>query len=292
MAVRRAADGQEWPYFLRVAWTTFERDQFLFREVWQDLSSRVENLLRSAGVGSELYSLHWSDDDRRSVAVPWSERRHDRLVSRFDKVRMHSVGTTWMFPNRHVGLVPTDVSLNVSLDLPPDLRRPDYAAQVLLSVRTTFLEQSEEDAIADGLLSWLGPVGARLTATYGYATRDPNHDHRLTPYEYAYRVGPQGKDRSEEFARGYFWANLLNPRHIERLGGLRDVTRRCETSGLVVEPVERDGELQHLIVRIPSPITSYTDDQLCSVKNLVEPILIKSERWTAKNQVPVRVLDD
>lgn len=59
-----------------------------------------------------------------------------------------------------------------------------------------------------------------------------------------------------------------------------------------MEPLEHAGTLKHVLVAIPTPITSYTDDQLRAVKNLVEPILIKGRRRTDKHQLPVRVLDD
>ena len=98
------------------------------------------------------------------------------------------------------------------------------------------------------------------------------------PYE-RYFLIQDGVRSAAEHPRGYYWCNLLNPRHLELLDGLDAVSAACAQAGLHTEVVRRAGTLAGLLVTDREPATRTSDATLAAVQSILAPTLIVQPYW-------------
>lgn len=273
---------------LQVGWTTFEVDRLVYRDVWLDLLDRVRQLMASLSLRLTPMELTWRTPGRVPAGVWWTDKRFDRLRSRLDAAQLDFAGACLSIEGRSLEL--DDLA---AVDVDASFKEPHEGADVRVSVLSTCLLPNEEDAVAEAFWTWLAPIGKQLDAVWGFVTCDPETLPLSTPYDEWYGIFLDGACRAREHPRGYYWGNLLGPTHVRRLGGTPAVTAAAEAAGLQVERVPGEGGLDCTLVRIGSPITAYTDDQLRAVKDLLDPVLIRNEpREYDPGDRPSRILLD
>lgn len=94
------------------------------------------------------------------------------------------------------------------------------------------------DAQAEVWCATLTEICHRTDAVWGSVMLDyPTQDDPA--YEYYYGIGKtSGEVLAAEHPRGYYWANMLSGGHVEALGGIARLERRCAELGLAALPVE------------------------------------------------------
>lgn len=135
------------------------------------------------------------------------------------------------------------------------------------------LENDAVESIADDLVEFLGAAPYSLGGCWGCVTID-RFERGTTPFERWYSTMGKWK-RPKEHPRGYYWANLITTEHIERLGGVESVLERSATLGLSARLIQDDRTMEgSVIIRMSSPISRYTAEELRAVKELLDPSLL------------------
>lgn len=161
------------------------------------------------------------------------------------------------------------------------------------------------DSLADILADALATAGSLAELKYGAVVFDfigGETLHRL-PYELVFGI-TEGYQVADEYARGYYWANLLTARHLDKLGGLAAFTARCAERGVIASVIDRppaahddadtvdDGADSAnaattdadaaVLVRDPGPLTAFSDERLAVMRDLLDPALEHPPyRWYA-----------
>jgi hypothetical protein len=114
---------------------------------------------------------------------------------------------------------------------------------------------------------------------YGFFTHDtiPETD---TPYEAATRWGALFDDYLSKYVRGYYWANLLSPNHVQSLGGARVVldhapfhTVKEITGGMVY-------------VQATDRTSSFDENALYAIGEYLRPVLHPRHHAWPKDRKP------
>lgn len=173
------------------------------------------------------------------------------------------------------GLNP-DVMPDGSLD--PDKGRSRFlptASMVDVEFRIAYhcLPNDSVKLIADGLAEMLTFAHSFLGACWGCVTID-QFDSGTTPFERWYSTKGRWR-RPKEHPRGYYWANLITTKHIERLGGHEGVARMSESLGFPTRLIQDELTFERsMVVRMNSPIDRYTAAELRAMKELLGPSLL------------------
>ena len=169
--------------------------------------------------------------------------------------------------------------------------RPDASVQLSLIAHPPVWPPQDCDAVAEHLLdlvrNWAGP----LDLLWGAVTLDQGGTP-ATPYERWYRLRPHDTaPLAREYARGYYWANLLTAGHLARIGS-DGLQRRAADDGIRVEPV---ADVQPgrgtVIVRSTAPISQFDDERLAVMKQLLAPVLIPAQ-YRQYEGYPLRIIPD
>jgi hypothetical protein len=279
------AKGRTWVNQLQVGWTTFAEDRAVYRDAWRNLVARLEVLFPLVGLKLEPTELTWSRPPKQPKGAKWSAAKLRQVDAMLDAGELIAVGSTHKIADRPTYYRPDGVDIYANGFL------ADHGAHVSVSIDTLSLSAHEEDEIAEAFASWLPDVAESTEAVWGFVTSDPHwFPYIETPYEGYYRLPQHGRPHARKHPRGYYWANLLTSEHIEGLGGVDVVVERATKAGLVVGSTGKASRPSSLTVRIPSPITSYTDDELRAVKTLLDPVLLKGPLKDEKE--PSRILVD
>lgn len=131
------------------------------------------------------------------------------------------------------------------------------------------------DAQAEVWCATLTEICHRTDAVWGSVMLDcPTGDDPA--YEYYYGIGKtSGEVLAAEHPRGYYWANMLSGGHVEALGGIARLERRCAELGLAALPVEDSaGNVDLTLVRDPARVSRFDDTRLAAMRDLLDPILV------------------
>lgn len=156
------------------------------------------------------------------------------------------------------------------------------------------------DQLAELLVDGLAVAGSSPDLVYGAVVFDfigGETLHRL-PYELVFGI-TEGYQEADEYARGYYWANLLTARHLDKLGGLAAFTARCAERSVVATVIDRESATSAthgaaadddgagaadaaVLVRDPAPLTAFSDERLAAMRDLLDPALQHpAYRWYA-----------
>ena len=144
----------------------------------------------------------------------------------------------------------------------------DFQAQLRRRIQSLFTEAGVFYAFVNQGHSSFPPVGPLGIDAEYLQTRE---SIPLTSFDMDLRIGSAFYRR---FAKGAFWANYLNPYHIERLGGLDRIQRKnpCE----VIEELEN----HNLLLQVgPSPLaprSSQTVERYQRLRRFFGPILLET----------------
>ncbi|MEQ7128769.1 hypothetical protein ABN034_30105 [Actinopolymorpha sp. B11F2] len=282
-------DGNRRVATLQVHWTTYAKERLVYRDAWLHLTERMESLVGELGIPLARTELVWQMGKRLPAGGRWSQTRFDKLVAGFEDENqdLRLVATAWTWPGRVEPEEPAQMSVDARL------KNPDDGEEVYVEVRTKHLTPEEEDRIAEEFASLLVPVAESVEAVWGAVIHDLVTGFAAnTPFESWYALGWDGRRAAKTHPRGYYWANLLNATHVERLGGLESLVERGSPQGLLVQPIN-EGRLEGgAVVRIPSPVTRFTTDELRAVKDLLAPALLPVTPRRYRRRGTPRILPD
>ena len=123
-------------------------------------------------------------------------------------------------------------------------------------------------SVQRGWVDLLQDSATSLGAPYGYLTVDFTGTE--SPYEQSIgRWWGAGIPECDEWARGYYWGNVLSAGHIERLGGLDRVL--ADFTGAATEVLATDDPLLYL--QLSDDLDHFSDDDLRRLKDFMTPIL-------------------
>lgn len=118
--------------------------------------------------------------------------------------------------------------------------------------------------------------GDLLGPGYGFFTHDTIPE-KMTPYEAATRWGALHDEYLSQYVRGYYWANLLSPSHVETLGG---VTAVREAPFCTVQ--ERPGGM--IYIQATRTLASFGDTELYAIREYLRPVLHPGHRARPEHQ--------
>jgi hypothetical protein len=178
----------------------------------------------------------------------------------------------------------------VTTDCRVELARDEEteASVLSLDVRRTALGTPLRDAevaaitlVKDGALA--------LRANYGMITLD-EATGRQTPYETRMGIAfDEGVGSSRDYVRGYYWFNVLSPRHVEVLGGVDAVHKNAPCYS--VEDLS-DGESPQLCLQLSATLDDVTDQNLRRLRDYLAPVLLPGSPPEPYFGPPVRVWVD
>ncbi len=93
------------------------------------------------------------------------------------------------------------------------------------------------------------------------------------PYELVFGI-TEGHQEADEYARGYYWANLLTTRHLDKLGGLDAFTSRCAEHSVTVAVIEQErAEAADIavLVRDMGALSAFSDVRLAAMRGSARP---------------------
>jgi hypothetical protein len=130
-------------------------------------------------------------------------------------------------------------------------------------------------------------ASVKLRAAYGYMTLD-HAGPDATPYENRWHIDwYEGAASSASKVRGYYWGNILSEAHIDRLGGMNEISTSAPC--FLVEDLTVDGrKLAYL--QLTSSLDEFSDGQLLKLREYLGPLLPSGlpARYFGS---PLRVLD-
>lgn len=97
-----------------------------------------------------------------------------------------------------------------------------------------------------------------------------NANFHMAETTYETSVNISINDICETKSRGYFWANILGPKHIEDLGGLDYVLANCP--GFKIERLQYE-DATSLYICLSESIFNLSEDKLNEFKNFISNIL-------------------
>jgi hypothetical protein len=130
----------------------------------------------------------------------------------------------------------------------------------------TALPAGEEipPALQGGYVTALKSAAVDLSAITGYVTLDTT----ATPYEDRFGISTlSARPLARDHVRGYYWAMLLGPEHIARLGGPHEVNQApCR----IVETLSEDS----MYLQLTEDVNSVTESDLQMLRDFLAPVLI------------------
>jgi hypothetical protein len=169
----------------------------------------------------------------------------------------------------------------------PDPR--DAPFHLSMTPSETLWPEPMTDAVAERLLDLLRSWTETLDVLTGCVTYD-RIQPGATPWELWYGANLDDiAPGNREHVRGYYWANLLTARHVERSGGMDRLSSTAAEYGFVVQPVP--GARAAVLVRDPGPVTGFDDDRLARMKQVLQPVL-PDRRYTLYEGWPLRIVRD
>ena len=149
-------------------------------------------------------------------------------------------------------------------------------------------ESPDVDEHAEAWTEALARITAACAADWGCVSLD-HWSLEAPPYDYYYTHRDRGESGAGRHPRGYYWANVLNPDHVELLGGVRELEQRAHAAGIAVRELGGGDGPPYYLLRDPGPISAFADDRLTAMRDLLEASLLEPE-YTWYAGPPLRVL--
>lgn len=283
--LRREADGVDWyvrrqtllghvepPRNLTLSLTLRAHPAMASELVWE-LGALVEARTREFGIELPRRTLTVWVWDREPFAADWTAQSQLEAAERVRDDKAAALILEWT----DVAVPGEAAALRASLGMNRDYEREGLWGVSLAFGRELHAATAPNlDAFAEILADALALAGARSQTRYGAVVYDFISGETLNrlPYELMYGI-TEGYQEADESARGYYWANLLTTRHVDKLGGLDAFAARCADHGVAATVLDRSGAIGDaaVLVRDPAPLTAFTDERLAAMRDLLDPAL-------------------
>lgn len=135
---------------------------------------------------------------------------------------------------------------------------------------------SDLDRCAEAWADALGRVMGVCGAGWGCVSLD-HWQLQAPPYDLYHGSWREGEPAFDRHPRGYYWVNVLNPVHVDLLGGVSEFDRRAQAGGLTVRELAGTGGEPLYLLRDPAPVSAFTDARLHAVHDVLEAALLKPD---------------
>lgn len=148
--------------------------------------------------------------------------------------------------------------------------KPERASVIEFSIMQPQLGATIPRTTQVRLVEWATATFVAIRGIVGYITVDyvsADMYGSMSPYETTVGLSyPWASRTFRDYARGYYWGNLLNQSHIERIGG---ATRLAELPLAAVRQLDDE----RFFVQLTDDINNIDRAKLAELKQIVQPLL-------------------